>query len=981
MTATLGNAQKFAQFLIEAWTPLEPGEDRTVSFDDPGRMVIVTAGALDLFAVELVDDNPSGRWTFLNRMERGAILTGAPGGPRHRIIGRPVLGSTLCTLPHSVLAELSAHSGHDVPAPTTSPLQLAVEQFIAGVEQGITALAEALRTALPPRDFVALVPSGPTEVEDEQAVRSVDSVQWVTVEQGAVEVADGVAGRVSARTTVCITERDWLIAHGATRLTARSARDLLVEADLRRQWVTTVGRLLYVIDRRVERGKLRENEMLAARRTRDEEMTGVTAALFESVLEDADVRGQTTLAPGESPTLAAARLVAERGSFRVKAPVAGSGYGRATTELQAIATASNVRTRSIRLDGKWWTRDHGAMIGYRKIRDAPVALLPIGAGYLLVENGRSTKVDAKVAETLRNIATVLYRPLHEDVRDVRSLLRFGLHDNGRDLRKFAGTGLLVAVTGLLVPIMTGVVLGKFVGHAQRGLIVGGSVVVIASAFVVAALSIVQNIAALRIESRSAEAMQVGVWTRLLSLPASFFSKYSAGELGTTVLGVSSAQETLSGVTTTAALGLLIGLANLVLVFFLNLWLALLATGLVVIGAAVAGVAGYYQVRAQRQLYDYEKAMSSRVFQILSAMPKLRVAAAEERAFGRWSADTARGRRITTAARRTQNLVTTFNAGYPIIGSALIFLIVAGPLQSDVPIGTFLTFFTAFNLLLAASLQFTATAVTALGIVPMLEELQPILDARPEVNDLQADPGELSGQVSLSHVSFRYSPDSPLVLDDVTIDISPGDFVALVGPSGSGKSTVLRLLLGFEAPTYGTVLYDGQSLAELEVSAVRRQCGAVLQNGALLAASIKTNIIGSGNFTLEDAWAAAEMAGIADAIKSLPMGMNTVLSDGANTFSGGQRQRLIIARALVSRPRILFLDEATSALDNPTQQIVADATRKLNASRLVIAHRLSTVAEADRIIVLDRGRVVQQGQFESLLADRNGLFAKLARRQT
>ena len=230
------------------------------------------------------------------------------------------------------------------------------------------------------------------------------------------------------------------------------------------------------------------------------------------------------------------------------------------------------------------------------------------------------------------------------------------------------------------------------------------------------------------------------------------------------------------------------------------------------------------------------------------------------------------------------------------------------------------------------------------------------------------------------MTFRYKEDGPLVLDDVDLTVEPGEFVALVGPSGSGKSTVLRLLLGFEQPSAGSVLYDGQNLAELDVSAVRRQCGVVLQHGALLAGSIKTNIVGSGSYTVEDAWAAAEMAGISADIEAMPMGMNTVLSEGTSTLSGGQRQRLMIARALVARPRIVFFDEATSALDNPTQQMVAECTRRLNASRVVIAHRLSTVADADKIVVMDGGRVVQEGRYEELLADSAGLFARLAQRQ-
>ena len=268
----------------------------------------------------------------------------------------------------------------------------------------------------------------------------------------------------------------------------------------------------------------------------------------------------------------------------------------------------------------------------------------------------------------------------------------------------------------------------------------------------------------------------------------------------------------------------------------------------------------------------------------------------------------------------------------------------------------------------------------MSVVPMLEKLAPVLAAEPEERGGRADPGDLSGRISFSRVSFRYGADGPLVLSEIDLSVEPGEFVAIVGPTGSGKSTILRLLLGFEQPVAGAVLYDGQDLAELDIGAVRRQCGVVLQNGALLAGDIRQNIVGSTNHTVDDAWEAAEMAGIAKDISAMPMGMHTVLSEGTNTLSGGQRQRIMIARALVSRPRIVFFDEATSALDNPSQNVVAESTRQMNATRVVIAHRLSTIRDADKIVVMDGGRIVQQGRYDDLLSDPDGLFARLASRQ-
>ncbi|WP_051943834.1 NHLP bacteriocin export ABC transporter permease/ATPase subunit [Streptacidiphilus rugosus] len=954
------------EFFTDAATP---SADRHLVLDDPRQVLLVEQGAVDLFAVQLEDGAPVGRWTFLCRIGTGTLLPGAPTGPRHGIVARPVLGARVALVPTRRLEQLS---GPDAG-------QRAVEQCVSGLERGISGLAGSLRDGLPPREFVPLDPSGSTELTKGQALRSVDGVRWVRIESGTVEMPEGVAGELTAGEQLFLTDRDWLVAGGPARVTACSLRELLEQGRLWEQLTVHSGRLLFTVDRRVERQRAQEQELFAARAERDAGTLGESARGFDTVLRDTASRVRLADAAADPPTLAAARLVASQLGFTVKAPVAGPGHDRHLDQLQAIALASGVRTRPVRLDGRWWRKDLGPMVGYRK-GGAAVALLPVGGRYVVAEAGTVTPLGPGLAAELENRATVLYQPLPHSVRSVGGLLRFGLRNNRRDLWMFAGMGTLVALIGLLVPVMTGEVLGTFVAHAQRNLIVEGSLVVIGSALAVAALSVVQNIAVLRIESRSAAAMQVGIWTRLLSLPASFFSGWSTGELGTTVLGVSAAQETLSGMMTTATLGLLTGLANLVLVYFYDLRLAGLATALVLAGALFAALAGRIEIRWQRRLYAHEQAMSSRVFQLLTAVPKLRVTAVEDRVFGVWAGQFSRGRSLAASSRRIQNLVTTFNAGFPLVCSVVIFAVIGGPLKGQVSIPVFLSFFTAFNLLIASSLQFTSAAVTAMGVVPMLEKLRPILSEEPEVDDTKAEPGDLSGRVGLNHVSFRYGQDGPPVLQDVTVQVEPGEFVALVGPSGSGKSTVLRLLLGFERPESGTVLYDGQDLAELEISAVRRQCGVVLQHGALLAGDIKANIIGSSNHTVDDAWAAAEMAGISEDIAAMPMGMNTVLSEGTSTLSGGQRQRLMIARALVSRPRIVFFDEATSALDNPTQRLVTESTRRLKATRIVIAHRLSTVAEADRIIVLDHGRVVQQGTYQELLADAEGLFARLASRQ-
>jgi ABC-type bacteriocin/lantibiotic exporter with double-glycine peptidase domain len=291
----------------------------------------------------------------------------------------------------------------------------------------------------------------------------------------------------------------------------------------------------------------------------------------------------------------------------------------------------------------------------------------------------------------------------------------------------------------------------------------------------------------------------------------------------------------------------------------------------------------------------------------------------------------------------------------------------------------LAFNAAFGTFISGVTDLSNTLTNIIGIVPLWERAKPILQGMPESDPSKADPGRLMGQIAIEHITFRYREDGPLIVEDVSIHINPGEFVAIVGPSGSGKSTIFRLLLGFEAPLSGSVYYDGQDLAGLDIQAVRRQLGVVLQNGRISAGSLFDNLTCGALATLDEAWEAARMAGLAEDIEQMPMGMHTVVSEGGTNLSGGQRQRLLIARSLIGNPKIILMDEATSALDNRTQAIVTESLDKLNVTRVVIAHRLSTIRNADHIYVIEAGRLVEVGSFEELVNQR-GLFARLVARQ-
>ena len=394
-----------------------------------------------------------------------------------------------------------------------------------------------------------------------------------------------------------------------------------------------------------------------------------------------------------------------------------------------------------------------------------------------------------------------------------------------------------------------------------------------------------------------------------------------------------------------------------------------------------------QIPHQRALMRLMGRVGGMTYQMLVAIAKLRVAGSEARAFARWGGSVAEQQSHVYSARRFAAVQNVVAQSFPPIASLAIYAAViklgtpsgeglSAPLLT---VGAYMAFSAAFGQFLAALMSVVSALTTAVTIVPLYERIGPILKAVPEVRERAEPPGELTGQIEFRRISFRYLKDTPPVLDDVSWEIRPGQYAAFVGPSGSGKSTILRLLLGFEQPESGSIFFDHKDLATLDLGELRRQIGVVMQSAGLISGSIFENIVGSLPLTMDDAWEAARMAGFDQDVRAMPMGMQTVLSESATSLSGGQRQRLIIARALVRKPRILIFDEATSALDNRTQAIVNDSLDQLNMTRIVVAHRLSTIRGVDRIHVLDAGRIVESGGYQELV-ERGGLFTQLVRRQ-
>ncbi|MGW3199370.1 NHLP bacteriocin export ABC transporter permease/ATPase subunit [Streptomyces sp. NPDC001118] len=908
-----------------------------LDLEGPQVLWLVAAGALDLFAV---DAGQQGHWHHLGRLEAGALLLGPVAGPQHTLVARPVRD---CVVHRINLRELyqpantqtwsyDEYGNPQYVPPATSPLEYAVA---LGVGRGLSVLFQA------------------PMAEDRAATPTDDDVFWMQVPPGSVQYGS---------------------LYGA-----EAAADLLMDPALWQSMVDQQYRLLTALDRWIEQlERTHENRTAAGIKAGE----AVRAQADQTLLASIGKRSaRRTTAADADAGYAVCKLVAEAAGITLAEPAQGGTESERLDPVERVALASRVRTRAVRLQGRWWRENVGPLVGHRALSGAPVALLWRRGGYVAVHpgTGRETPIEKANAEEFEPRAVMFYRPLPDKELSPFGLLRFSLQGTRGDLVGLLLAGLVTVAIGALVPVATGKVLGEYVPRAQEGLIVQVCLAVMVSGVVAAAFTLLENLSILRLEGRIEAALQPAVWDRLLRLPTRFFTQRSTGELASAAMGISAMRRLLAGVGPVVAQSVTVGGMNLGLLFWYSPSMAMAAIGMLVVIAAVFLGLGLWQMRWQRKLVVLGNKLNNQAFQTLRGLPKLRVAAAENYAYAAWAREFARSRELHQKVGRIKNLTTVLGGIYLPVCTLLMFMLLAGPARGAMSAADFLTFNTSVTMVLTSVTQLTGSFVSAVAALPLFEEIKPVFEATPEVREASTRPGPLTGAIEARRLSFRYADDGPLVLDDVSFAIRPGEFVAVVGPSGCGKSTLLRLLIGFDKPVSGSVLYDGQDLAALDQSAVRRQCGVVLQHAQPFTGSILDVICGTEPYTPEEAMAAAEMAGLAEDIKRMPMGLHTIVA-GNGAISGGQRQRLMIAQALIRRPRILFFDEATSALDNDTQRIVIDSTRKLNATRVVIAHRLSTVLDADRVIVMEDGKVVQHGSPAQLLADTTGRLHELVRRQ-
>jgi len=941
---------------------------------------------MDVFATRLRDGEPAGTRTHLFRVEAGEILVGGPEVAGMTMIAAGAPGTSATEF------VLSSLHGVDDPPEIKAPATALIDAWVGHVYDGL-----GIDHRIPRHR--TLDTGGEVAVGAGVCVRPEPAVGWFRQVTGTAHLTGHPAAAIPSGALLPVTQQAWVRTAECSTVRLLTTAELLASEGAGAAW-RALGQLhaiaLALVVERVRRAENAHGERVRRQhRAKQVAMSGVISRLAATMEPHAAKHPLVRLRPKEeneskdASLYPAFRLVTAAQGIEVSAARRNHEQALPKDPINGLARASRLRARRVSLRPGWWRQDGDPLLARLAERKRAVALLPVPGGFDLVDpyERRQTRVDANVAATLSPFAYTFYRPFGPEALRAGALLRFGLRGCRRDVLSVVAAGGAMALLGLVTPLVIGMLYNTVIPGADRGQLLQLTLGLLAATAATAVFQVVRGIALLRIESKAGPRLQAAVWDRLLTLPLPFFRDYTAGDLAMRAMGIEEIRTIASTTAVTVLLSGVFSLANFALLFHYDGRLAWIAAALIAVAVAASLVIGYLQLRSQREALRVRSKVAGVVLQLLTGIPKLKTSGAEVHGFGLWARLFSEQRQQQFRARTLRNVQSVINAAFPVVSMLALFAAAApvtdgaAPDGAGLPMATgdFVAFLSAFAGALAAMLSSSAALIATLAIVPLYEQLKPILQTMPEVHAGKHDPGELSGGIELQHITFRYRPDGPTVLHDVSVRVRPGEFVALAGPSGSGKSTTLRLLLGFEVPESGIVTYDEQDLSGLDLEAARRQIGVVMQSGRVMSGDIYTNIVGSSNATLEDAWDAARMAGLDEDIKQMPMGMHTVISDGGGTLSGGQRQRLMIARALVRRPRILFFDEATSALDNRTQEIVSRSLDRLKATRIVVAHRLSTIRNADRIYVIQAGSVVEAGTYDDLLA-RGGVFAQLATRQ-
>lgn len=650
-------------------------------------------------------------------------------------------------------------------------------------------------------------------------------------------------------------------------------------------------------------------------------------------------------------------------------------------QLEYLMRPSGIMRRMVNLEGTWYKDSIGAMIGFRKDDGTAVALIPNKtSGYSFFDSklGKRIKVNRKNAKLIKTEAICFYKPFPLKEIGIKDLLAYILHTlSVSDIVYVIFAALAATFMGLLITKINKLIYSYIIETNSEVILIAIFSFLLCVMISQTLFNVLQSLIISRISNKMNTQVQAAGMMRLLSLPANFFKKYSAGDLSERVSYIGSLCTMLTDSVMTAGLTSIFSLVYITQMAEYGPELVIPGLLVILITVAFSIITTFMQMKILRRRMEASAKESGLNYSLVTGVQKIKLAGAEKRAFAKWANTYKEVAKLTYDPPMLLKFSSVVSTAISLIGTIVIYYFT---ITTNVSLSDYYAFNSAYGMVMGAFSTLVSMAASFAQIKPMMEMIKPILQTVPEISENKQVVTKLSGGIELNNISFRYNERMPMVIDNLSLKIRPGQYVAIVGKTGCGKSTLMRLMLGFETPQKGAIYFDNKDISTLDLKSLRHHIGTVMQNSKLFQGDIYSNItISAPWLTLDDAWQAAEMSGIAEDIRNMPMEMHTVISEGSGGISGGQKQRLIIARAIAPKPKVLMFDEATSALDNITQKIVSDSLNSLKCTRIVIAHRLSTIKQCDRIIVLDEGKIIEDGKYDELI-EKNGFFAELVARQ-
>ena len=647
--------------------------------------------------------------------------------------------------------------------------------------------------------------------------------------------------------------------------------------------------------------------------------------------------------------------------------------------LPELARVSQVICREVVLDVNWSKYDCGVIIAY--LDDSPVVCYSTNGKYRVFNQatGQDKPLSKGLLGRIAPKAWSIRRTLPKHKLDRKDIVRFVKSSfHKRDVVSLTVFGIISTVIGVLEPKLNQLIFDDYIPMGDTSVVIQICMVIATCMIGNVFISIVKQLQEYRIPSRAEYELQDAIYWRMFQLPESFFRKFDSADLAERSLAVGQCANRIATLIVSNILTSALSIIYLVQMFKYSWKLALVGILMIVVLCGIMYMLSKKTLRYEERIRKLGGEATGELFQYLSGVDKIRMAGAEERAILEYTRPVAQAKKETITENRINSLTSVLSeAGSTIFSMVLYYMMVKSKL--GVSVGGFMAFNTAFGAFCAASMGLVAAFTEYLQLKPGMARSAPLFDTPVEDEENKDAVGSLKGDISIEHVSFGYTEEQ-LVLKDISLHIHPGEYVAIVGSSGCGKSTLLKLLLGFENPKTGRICYDGKDIQGIDKHSLRKQIGVVLQTGKMISGSIYDNITITANKpSMREVQQVISDVGLKEDIDAMPMGLHTVVSESGGTISGGQQQRILIARAIMSNPSILYFDEATRALDNITQAKVCESLEKRNMTRMVIAHRLSTVQHCDRIIVIDRGMIVEEGTFDQLMSA-GGLFYQMAIRQ-